>query len=190
MSATRWEIRPGVRDDADALAAVHVAAWRAGYAHVFPASWLQGEAFEAGRHEVWNAWRFEPARLLVAVTPGAATGPGSRDAERHESVVGFSLFGAERERAARAATRRGEVWSFYLHPDLWGSGLADELLERTEARLRADGFDAAVLWVLDDNPRARSFYERHGWTATGLRADFDQYCDVAMPELEYRKVWS
>jgi hypothetical protein len=44
-----------------------------------------------------------------------------------------------------------------------------------------------VLWVLDDNPRARRFYERHGWTATGLEASFDEYCDVSVPEVEYRK---
>jgi hypothetical protein len=34
-----------------------------------------------------------------------------------------------------------------------------------------------VLWVLEDNPRARRFYERHGWTPTGIAADFDAYCD-------------
>lgn len=33
--------------------------------------------------------------------------------------------------------------------------------------LAATDFDEAVLWVLDDNPRARRFYERCGWLATG-----------------------
>jgi hypothetical protein len=44
-----------------------------------------------------------------------------------------------------------------------------------------------VLWVLDDNPRARRFYERQGWAATGIAANFDDYCEVSVPEVEYRK---
>jgi GNAT superfamily N-acetyltransferase len=62
-----------------------------------------------------------------------------------------------------------------------------ELIEHTEERLRAEGFDEAVLWVLDDNPRARAFYERHGWAPSGMSADYDVYCDLSLPEVEYRK---
>ncbi len=61
-------------------------------------------------------------------------------------------------------------------------------MEHVETRLLAEGFDTAVLWVLDDNPRARRFYERHGWAASGIGANFDDYCDVQVPEVEYRKV--
>ena len=57
----------------------------------------------------------------------------------------------------------------------------------TETRLRAEGFDSAVLWVLEDNPRARAFYEKFGWTPSGITAAFDDYCEVSAPEVEYRK---
>jgi ribosomal protein S18 acetylase RimI-like enzyme len=57
----------------------------------------------------------------------------------------------------------------------------------TEMRLRAEGFDTAVLWVLKDNPRARAFYEKFGWEPSGIAAELDQYCDVKVPEVEYRK---
>ena len=36
-----------------------------------------------------------------------------------------------------------------------------------EEFLRDEGFASAVLWVLRDNPRARAFYEKAGWHATG-----------------------
>ena len=101
-------------------------------------------------------------------------------------MVGFSSYGPERQRA-RGFTGRGEVWAFYLLPEVWGSGLATELMNHTETRLRAEGFDTAVLWVLKDNPRARNFYVRQGWQLTGIGAEFDEYCEVSVPEVEYRK---
>lgn len=170
-------IRAGARGDADGITDVQVASWRAGYAHVFPDSVLYADDFDGSRRRFWNDWRFAPGhRIAVAVQPEA-------DDER---VVGFASYGPERERA-RGFTGRGELWAFYLHPDVWGTGVADRLLEHAHERLLAEGFVEAVLWVLDDNPRARRFYERHGWTATGIEASFDAYCDVAVPEVEYRR---
>lgn len=177
------DIRAARRDDAGGIADVQVASWRAGYAHVFPESVLYADDFESTRREFWTGWRFAPGhRVAVAVVPAAGDEPGER-------VVGFASYGPERERA-RGFTGRGEVWAFYLHPDAWGSGVASELMTHTEERLRAEGFDEAVLWVLEDNPRARAFYEKFGWTASGIAADFDDYCEVRVPEIEYRKAFA
>ncbi len=170
------EIRTATKADADGITDVQVASWRAGYAHVFPESVLYADDFESSRRTFWNLWRFAPGhRIAVAV-----------DTEDDDRVVGFASYGPERERA-RGFTGRGEVWAFYLDPHLWGSGVADDLMTHTETRLTAEGFDEAVLWVLEDNPRARRFYERFGWLASGITADFDDYCDVKVPEIEYRK---
>lgn len=170
-------IRAGERADADGITDVQVASWRAGYAHVFPDSVLYADDFDQTRRAFWNGWRFAPGhRLAVAVTPGD-------DAER---VIGFSSYGPERERA-QGFTGRAELYAFYFHPDVWGSGAASALMAHTEERFRSEGFETAVLWVLDDNPRARRFYERHGWAPSGITADFDAYCEVRVPEVEYRK---
>ena len=172
------QVRPATRSDADGITDVQVASWRAGYAHVFPDSVLYADDFDATRRAFWNAWRFAPGhRLAVAVEPGD---------EGLDRVVAFSNYGPERERA-RGVTGRGELYAFYAHPDVWGSGVAPALMTHTEERLQAEGFESAVLWVLDDNPRARRFYERFGWEATGIEADFDVYCAVPVPEVEYRK---
>lgn len=172
-----FEIRAATRADADGITDVQVASWRAGYAHVFPRAVLYADDFDSSRRSFWNLWRFAPGhRVAVATEP---TDGGER-------VVGFASYGPERERA-RGFTGRGEVWAFYLHPDVWGTGLSSQLMEYTETRLRAEGFACAVLWVLDDNPRARAFYEKFGWSASGISADFDDYCQVKVPEVEYRK---
>jgi GNAT superfamily N-acetyltransferase len=57
--------------------------------------------------------------------------------------------------------------AMYVRPRAWGSGLAAELHAAAVAELRARGVDAARLWVLEHNVRARRFYERHGWRADG-----------------------
>lgn len=181
-----FSIRAAERTDADGVTDVQVASWRAGYAHVFPDSVLYADDFDRTRRNFWTSWRFTPGhRLAVAVeqieTP--VDQPADQPVER---VVGFSSYGPERERA-RGFTGRAELYAFYFHPDAWGTGVASALLDYTEERFRVEGFETAVLWVLEDNPRARRFYERHGWTPSGIAADFDAYCEVAVPEVEYRK---
>lgn len=173
-----FEIRAATRADADGITDVQVASWRAGYAHVFPDSVLYAEDFDSTRRSFWTTWRFAPGhRVAVGV---------EHDDDAVERVVGFSSYGPERERA-RGFTGRGEVWAFYLLPEMWGTGIAAPLMEHTETRLKAEGFESAVLWVLKDNPRARAFYEKFGWEASGIAADFDDYCEVKVPEIEYRK---
>ena len=177
-ASTGFEIRAATRDDADGITDVQVASWRAGYAHVFPHSILYADDFESSRRAFWNGWRFAPGHRISVVL--------GTDGDDSERVIGFCSYGPERERA-RGFTGRGEVWAFYVHPHRWGSGAAADLMEHVEQRLQAEGFATAVLWVLQDNPRARRFYERLGWAATGIEANFDEYCEVSVPEVEYRK---
>ncbi|MEO6652078.1 MAG: GNAT family N-acetyltransferase [Ilumatobacteraceae bacterium] len=173
------DIRAASLADADGITDVQVASWRAGYAHVFPDSVLYAADFESSRRSYWRLWRFAPGhRIAVAVDTATEGG----------TVVGFASYGPERERA-RGFTGRGEVWAFYLDPGVWGTGISDDLMRHTETRLEAEGFETAVLWVLEDNPRARRFYERFGWEASGITADFDDYCEVKVPEIEYRKTF-
>ena len=176
---TTFVIRAAERADADGITDVQVASWRAGYAHVFPESVLYADDFDTSRRTFWNDWRFGPGhRIAVASTEPATAASAS---------IGFCSYGPERERARGfTGSRRGVG----VLPPSRRRGVREsptELIEHVETRLKAEGFGTAVLWVLDDNPRARRFYERHGWTATGSAANFDDYCDVSAPEVEYRK---
>jgi GNAT superfamily N-acetyltransferase len=177
VNAAGSVIRAATKADAHAIADVQVASWRAGYAHVFPDSVLYADDFESSRQAFWTSWRFAPGHRVAVATI-------AHDGEA--SVVGFCSYGPERERA-RGFTGRGEIWAFYLHPDAWGTGAADALMEAAEDRLVRDGFPDAVLWVLDDNPRARAFYQKHGWEPSGRETLFDRYCEAHAPEVEYRK---
>lgn len=169
-------VRPATKADASGITDVQVASWRAGYAHIFAASEMAAPDFDASRRERWSAWRFAPGeRVFVALDVECIP----------ERVVAFTSFGLERDRG-NVRRGRGEIFAFYAHPDAWGTGVAEELITAVDARLRSDGFGVAVLWVLSDNARGRRFYEKHGWTATGVVDRFAAYGTSAR-EVEYCK---
>jgi diamine N-acetyltransferase len=55
----------------------------------------------------------------------------------------------------------------YVVPDRWGTGVADLLHDRALELLRELGSSRCHLWVLEENARARRFYERRGWRENG-----------------------
>jgi GNAT superfamily N-acetyltransferase len=55
----------------------------------------------------------------------------------------------------------------FVREQYWGSGLASTLLERGVQDMVARGFATGRLLVASGHRRARRFYEREGWTATG-----------------------
>ena len=55
-----------------------------------------------------------------------------------------------------------ELYAIYVHPDHWGTGVGQVLLEQAETEL-AKTCSTASLTCMVDNARARRFYERNGW---------------------------
>ena len=53
-------------------------------------------------------------------------------------------------------------------------------------RTSPGAYDEATLWVLEDNPRARRFYELAGWRPDGARKA-DEWFEVSATEVRYRK---
>ena len=138
-------VRPARPEDADAIARVQVETWRATYAHAVPAESL-AQVDVGARAEMWR-------RFLAG---DSATFVGEIDGE----IRGFVNVGKSRDHPGM-----GELFSIYVLPRAWGSGLGTALIERGEEELRSRGFTSATLNVLADNPRARRFYERQGWVA-------------------------
>ncbi len=150
------EVRPAVLGDADALCDAHVAGWRVGYRGLFPDALLDSDEFDSGRREIWRAGRWldnAHQQVFAAVVDG--------------DVLGFAHVGAEREHNVVNGSGRGELYGFYNQPSTWGSGLAVASMSAAEDWLWRHGFTEATLWVLRDNPRARHFYEKAGWSWNG-----------------------
>jgi GNAT superfamily N-acetyltransferase len=155
-------IRPGTADDAEGVARVQVETWQAAYAHALPSEQLQALSVEeaVARHRTW---------------------PPTFVAELAGEIVGFVGVGRSRD-----PDTDGELFAIYVHPDHWSTGVGRELIEAGEEELRRLGHEHAILWVLDDNPRARRFYELAGWSPDGNAREIHLFgFDVA--EVRYAK---
>ena len=77
------------------------------------------------------------------------------------------MLAAERDGATVGIAGVEACWlhGFYVLPRWWGSGVADEL---HDAALQSmPDCPELRLWVLEENHRARRFYEKHGWRENG-----------------------
>ena len=70
----------------------------------------------------------------------------------------------------------------FVREPYWGSGLADQLHGLAVEGMNERGFGAACLWTPVGQQRARAFYERHGWRATGA---LDPENELELDLLEY-----
>ena len=141
-------VRDALADDAAAIAAVHVASWRAAYVGLLPDIVLDGlSVAQRARH-----WRHVVApdsgdRVVVAESDG--------------QLLGFAQVGPATD--ADAGPTTGQLATLYVRPEAWGSGVGTLVHDAGLDRLAGDGCDRAVLWMLSTNARAAQFYEREGW---------------------------
>jgi GNAT superfamily N-acetyltransferase len=160
------DIRPAREADALAIETIRVRGWQAGYRNVFPPERLDEMTIDERR------WR-----LRLAHPP---TGWIALVAEVDGIVAGFAVSGPSEGRP-----EEGELHALYVDPKQWSSGIGRALLEGAEAEL-ARAYSEATLWVLEDNPRARGFYERCGWMFDGAWKK-DEWLGVRAQTVRYRK---
>lgn len=162
-------VRHAVTDDAVALARLQVSSWQAAYAGIIPAGHLaaMSAAERAARHS---------ARLSAAEPRGAEL-----VAERDGTVVGWASCGPVRDDDLDPATI-GEIRAMYADPVAWSTGVGAALMRASLDHLRGAGFSAVTLWVLEDNARARRFYEQWGFRVDGAH----QVAELGTPVREVR----
>jgi ribosomal protein S18 acetylase RimI-like enzyme len=175
-------VRPPAAGEGTAIANLQIRSWQVAYQGIFPDSYLDSlDGALEQRGERWEGYiaRDVPlGRLLVATIAG--------------EVVAFSSYGpagATHDHADGAPPpppRLGEIYGFYTHPDHWRRGAGRALMERTVEALVAASFEKAILWVLKDNPRARTFYEVTGWQPTGEESIFRRD-EIAAAEVCYSR---
>jgi GNAT superfamily N-acetyltransferase len=142
-------VRRATAADARDIAEVKVETWRVTYAGVMPQATL--DALDIDEHE--GFWK------RVAATDAA----GVFVAEEEGRVIGFANVGP-----CLHEEGTGEVYAIYVRPGSWDTGSGLALMNAGVAWL-ARRWPEAVLWVAEENPRARRFYERYGWKMDGER---------------------
>jgi len=154
--------------DADELAEVHLAAWRAAYRGLMDAAALdaldpaaRADFFRQGLPS--DVQREHQRTWIVAEQEGEILGHAMSHVVEGEAVLEY----------------------LYLRPDAVGTGIGHTLHEMMMRALHRNGAQQASLIVLEGNP-AIGFYERHGWELTGARAD-DEWSGIPVTHLQMRR---
>ena len=158
--------RLAIPDDARAIAEVHVRSWQAAYRGVVADEFLDSLDVDRRVEMIEGVIRDESKGLLVA--------------EQDGHVAGFSMLAASYDEGW------GEVLAIYASPDHWGVGVGYELMAASVEWLHEQGYQRAMLMVLEDNPRARTFYERQGWSL-GKRIRIENIGSRDLTEVRYEK---
>lgn len=157
----RVTIRSAVPSDADACAAIHVAAWEASYRGIMPDEEFRKRPLER-RQLQWRDWLARDDQITL-VACGDETVLGFAGARMLDGSEGFDSYLA----------------MLYLRPDVKGQGLGKTLLAAIAAELLALDAENMVLRTLRLNP-ARAFYERLGarLIPEGVNVDAGVFDDV------------
>jgi ribosomal protein S18 acetylase RimI-like enzyme len=137
-------VRRATVEDAHAIAEMHVATWRAAYAHILPQEVLDG--LDVGA----NADR---KRRIVE------SGGNLFVAEQDGKIVGFAICGANRDEKAPCD---GELQAIYVHPEAQGTGVGRSLLRAAVDQLCQEGYESMAVYLFRDNHQAKSFYTANG----------------------------
>jgi ribosomal protein S18 acetylase RimI-like enzyme len=144
-------VRDATPDDAIEVAHVHIRAWQVGYRGLIPDEFLDGlSAQERATRYSFGSTACESPETILAV--------------EDEAICGFATVGPSRDADAPAA---GELYALYIDPPHWQRGIGSLLMGHGYTRLRARGFEEAILWLLVGNEGAKRFYRAGGWSPDG-----------------------
>jgi ribosomal protein S18 acetylase RimI-like enzyme len=162
-------IRQAYEKDAQTLAAIQVAAWKAAYQDVLPESWWTD--FTEDR------WERQFQQSIIEQTEEITV------AEAGQQVRGYTVIGACRDADLNNRTV-GEIWGLYVSPDHWKQGIGTALTNWACRELASRGYAVITLWVFDSNQNARQFYEHRSFFLDGSRKEMPP---PLPPAVRYRK---
>ncbi|GHD17771.1 GNAT family N-acetyltransferase [Tianweitania populi] len=144
MKTVTIDIRRAEPRDANAIAEVHRAAWQGAYAGIIPHKALTSMIGRRGGNWWANAIR-RAASVLVIEIGG--------------DIAGYATIGRNR---ARDLPQQGEIYELYLRPECQGIGLGSRLFTAARQKLADHGLHGMVVWALEENDGALSFYRGIG----------------------------
>lgn len=167
MTSADVSARIAWADDAPAIAAVQVRAWRASYADLLPAEVL--DALDAD--VLAEGWRQALGR------PGDARNRVLVSLERN-LVTGFLVTGPASDPDCDPVAT-GELADLTVDPHKRGAGHGSRLLQAGADTLLADRFTHAVMWLPAADDALRAFLSSGGWGPDGAHRTLDLAGDGA-----------
>ncbi len=162
-------IRFATPADATAIGAIHAQSWKAAYKGIVPQRYLDA------LNEEGNAWEVASQKWMQSYSLAAQL---VCDGEKPVGCVGY---GCSRD---KDLPLYGEVFTIYLLPEYIGQGYGRALLSSAAQDFSRLGYLDILLWVFEDNMRARHFYERNGFVQDEAKKSVD-YMGKKLTEVRY-----
>jgi ribosomal protein S18 acetylase RimI-like enzyme len=145
-------IRDATEIDAAAIAALHAESWRSAYRGVLSEEYLEKEVHR-DRLAVWQErFSMNPHKLMFVMA-----------AELESVLTGFVCVFPEED-----AVFGSFLDNLHVTPKYTGQGIGRRLLSESAKRLVTRGSSVGLyLWVIEQNYRARQFYEKAGAEVVG-----------------------
>jgi ribosomal protein S18 acetylase RimI-like enzyme len=148
-------VRHALLDDAEGIARAHTISWQSAYRGILSDEYLDGLRWET-RYEMWSG-------RISNVSPTTNNLFVATSADG--TVLGFASIGEVRDEDL-ISQKFYETYAIYVVPESWGLGVGKALMDVALASVPT-GTSGVSLWVLTDNERGRSFYERQGFKHDG-----------------------
>lgn len=142
------------QDDADAVARVHAASWKATYRGILPDIYLDSEV-DCERARYWRAALAANRYPIVKLACEAGM------------VVGLIALHDDPDDEGYDFT----IEHLHLLPESRGRGFGQILMKEAVMAARAKGAANICLWVFEDNSAAIGFYERLGGVTDAYGTD-------------------
>ena len=128
------------------ISSIYERSWKFAYKNIIPQEFL--DSIPEGK---WADRISEKGiNSLVVIEDGSPVGTASFSRSRWKQYSDY-----------------GEIISIYFLPEYIGKGYGKHLLSKCVEELKRLGFCNILLWVLEDNHRARNFYEKNGFVCSG-----------------------
>jgi L-amino acid N-acyltransferase YncA len=146
-------IREAIPADAKEIADIHIAAWQFAYRGIMDDALLDS---------------MDHAKKVAAWTEAIENlGWSIYVSQENGKITGFVHISEYRDNDMNNCDV-GEVASLYISPELVGTGLGGRLFLEGLNQLEGQGFKKVALWVLEQNERSISFYEKFGFSRDGV----------------------
>ena len=149
-------------NDADIVGYVHSTAWKQAYKDIFPMDYLEADTPEVRACEFREACRDERILYFLLYEDKTAIGIVKVESERNE---------------------RCEILSIYILEKYRNKGYGKQFIAYLKDTFE---YKKIYLWVLEENMKARFFYESEGFCLTGKKREINR--GKQFKQLEYMSV--
>jgi len=143
-------------EEAHEYASCHIACWSSAYKGIVPDDYLENMRNETEQRAEKYKENFNEL-----------TESSYYCAKFENRIIGILFFGKSRDDDKPCA---GEVFAIYLLEDFWNKGYGWQMMDYAVNMLKSR-YREIIVWVFEENRRARRFYEKYGFSADGAKKE-------------------